>query len=206
MRIGANSGSLPKHLEELAQAGSGGGARRGRARGGAPAREPRLPRLQDLGQVEPRADDDPRVPDALGEGRRTRSTSASPRRERSSPARSRAPSGSARCSPRGSATRSASRSPSDPVEEPKTAFEILKALGLRERGPVMIACPSLRPRQRRRAHARRGGRGAARGVPAGVRGRGARLRGERPGGERATPTSASPAAATSASSTRTAAC
>ena len=31
---------------------------------------------------------------------------------------------------------------SDPVEEPKTAFEILKALNLRERGPVMIACPS----------------------------------------------------------------
>jgi (E)-4-hydroxy-3-methylbut-2-enyl-diphosphate synthase len=30
----------------------------------------------------------------------------------------------------------------DPVEEPKVGFEILKALGLRERGPVMIACPS----------------------------------------------------------------
>jgi len=30
----------------------------------------------------------------------------------------------------------------DPVEEVKAAFEILKALGLRERGPVMIACPS----------------------------------------------------------------
>ncbi len=30
----------------------------------------------------------------------------------------------------------------DPVEEIKTAYEILKALGLRERGPVMIACPS----------------------------------------------------------------
>src|ERR1700755_273324 len=29
----------------------------------------------------------------------------------------------------------------DPVEEVKTAFEILKALGLRERGPIMIACP-----------------------------------------------------------------
>src|SRR5207302_10128702 len=29
----------------------------------------------------------------------------------------------------------------DPVEEPKTAYEILKALGLRERGPVMIAGP-----------------------------------------------------------------
>ena len=30
----------------------------------------------------------------------------------------------------------------DPVEEVNTAFEILKALGLRERGPIMIACPS----------------------------------------------------------------
>jgi (E)-4-hydroxy-3-methylbut-2-enyl-diphosphate synthase len=30
----------------------------------------------------------------------------------------------------------------DPVEEPKAAYEILKALGLRERGPSMIACPS----------------------------------------------------------------
>src|SRR5947199_6385033 len=30
----------------------------------------------------------------------------------------------------------------DPVQEPKAAYEILKALGLRERGPMMIACPS----------------------------------------------------------------
>jgi (E)-4-hydroxy-3-methylbut-2-enyl-diphosphate synthase len=30
----------------------------------------------------------------------------------------------------------------DPVQEVETAWEILKALGLRERGPVMIACPS----------------------------------------------------------------
>jgi (E)-4-hydroxy-3-methylbut-2-enyl-diphosphate synthase len=30
----------------------------------------------------------------------------------------------------------------DPVEEIKVAWEILKALGLRERGPIMIACPS----------------------------------------------------------------
>src|SRR6266571_8559936 len=30
----------------------------------------------------------------------------------------------------------------DPVEEVETAWEILKALGLRERGPIMIACPS----------------------------------------------------------------
>src|SRR5262249_30685967 len=30
----------------------------------------------------------------------------------------------------------------DPVQEVKAAYEILKALGLRERGPIMIACPS----------------------------------------------------------------
>jgi (E)-4-hydroxy-3-methylbut-2-enyl-diphosphate synthase len=30
----------------------------------------------------------------------------------------------------------------DPVKEVDTGFEILKALGLRERGPIMIACPS----------------------------------------------------------------
>src|SRR6201985_2913417 len=30
----------------------------------------------------------------------------------------------------------------DPVEEVRAAWEILKALGLRERGPVLIACPS----------------------------------------------------------------
>src|SRR5205809_1751025 len=30
----------------------------------------------------------------------------------------------------------------DPVEEVRTAYEILKSLGLRERGPIMIACPS----------------------------------------------------------------
>ena len=53
----------------------GGGARRGRARGGAAARVARLPRLQDLGQVEPRADDDPRLPDARRRASPTRSTS-----------------------------------------------------------------------------------------------------------------------------------
>ena len=46
----------------------GRGARRGRARGGRAAREARLPRLQDLGQVDPRADDDPRLPDACRQG------------------------------------------------------------------------------------------------------------------------------------------
>ena len=87
----------------------GGGARRRRDRGGRAAREARLPRLQDLGQVDARADDDPRLPDARRARCRTRSISASPRRARRSPARSRAPSGWARCSRTGSATRSASR-------------------------------------------------------------------------------------------------
>ena len=70
----------------------------------------------------------------------------------------------------------------DPVEEVKTAYEILKALNLRERGPVMIACPScgrdnvgvqqLAERVEERL----------RSVSAGVRGRRARLCGERSGG------------------------
>ena len=72
----------------------------------------------------------------------------------------------------------------DPVEEPKTAYEILKALELRERGPVMIACPSCGRDNVGVQHARRGGRDAAAHLSAGVRGRGARLRGERAGGER----------------------
>ena len=68
----------------------------------------------------------------------------------------------------------------DPVEEVKTAFEILKALGLRERGPVMIACPScgrdnvgvqqLAERVEERL----------RTLPGGIRGRRARLRRQRP--------------------------
>ncbi len=58
--------------------GSGRGARRGGARGGAAARGARLPRLQDLREVEPRADDDPRLPDALREG----AVPAAPRRHR----------------------------------------------------------------------------------------------------------------------------
>jgi len=80
MRIGANSGSLPRHLDHVAQ--------RDQAEAlvaaaieeveGAAAREARLPRLQDLGQVEPRADDDPRLPDAVGEG----AVPAPPRRHR----------------------------------------------------------------------------------------------------------------------------
>ncbi len=72
----------------------------------------------------------------------------------------------------------------DPVEEVKTAYEILKALNLRERGPVMIACPScgrdnvgvqqLAERVEERL----------RTLSAGVRGGRARVCGERTGGGR----------------------
>ena len=69
----------------------------------------------------------------------------------------------------------------DPVEEVKVAFEILKALGLRERGPDPHRVPLVRTRQRRRGDACRRGRGAARRLRRGVRGGRARLRGQRSG-------------------------
>ena len=140
MRIGANSGSLPKH-RRAGPGGHGRGARRGGARAGAAARVDGLLRLQDLGQVELGADDDPRLPHALGEG----ALPAPPRRHRGGHARERL-----------DQERDRRRQPAhgrdrrhdpdlataDPVEEVKVAWEILKALGLRERGPIMIACPS----------------------------------------------------------------
>ena len=54
----------------------------------------------------------------------------------------------------------------DPVKEVEVAWEILKALGLRERGPVMIACPSCGRDNVgvEKLAVRR--RGAAQGVPA----------------------------------------
>ncbi len=68
MRIGANSGLAAEAPRRAGAAGPGRGAGRGSARGGTAARVARLPRLQDLGQVESRADDDPRLPPARGEG------------------------------------------------------------------------------------------------------------------------------------------
>ena len=76
MRIGANSGSLPKHLEELAQDDQA------EALVEAALEEVRLLEKLDYRdfkisrQVEPRADDDPRLPDALRDACRTRCTSA----------------------------------------------------------------------------------------------------------------------------------
>ena len=94
----------------------------------------------------------------------------------------------------------------DPVEEVKTAYEILKALGLRERGPIMIACPScgrdnvgvqtlaeaVEERLARRT------RSTSRWPCSAARSTGP--------ARRATPTSGSPAGGTSASCTRTGAC
>ena len=115
MRIGVNSGSLPKHLHALEResAGRGAGRRRGRVRradGG-----PRLRELQGLDQVDQRAEHDRRQPPAGGED----PLPAAPRHHRGGDqvvglaqvlGRPRA-----RCSPTGSATRSGSASrPSTP--------------------------------------------------------------------------------------------
>ena len=62
----------------------------------------------------------------------------------------------------------------DPVEEPKTAFEILKALGAARARAGDDRLPELRTRQRRRPHARRGGGDASRRSTRSVRGRRAR--------------------------------
>ena len=72
LRLAAEAPARPR------PARPGRGARRRRDRGGRAARAARLPRLQDLGQVDARADDDPRLPDARGEG----AVSAPPRRHR----------------------------------------------------------------------------------------------------------------------------
>ncbi len=142
MRIGANSGSLPKHLADVAHRGSGRGARRRGDRGGRAAREARLPRLQDLGQVEPRADDDPRLPDAVRDkvpyplhlGVTEAGTPFS------GSIKSAVGMGALLVDGIGDTMRVSLTA--DPVKEVETAWEILKALGLRERGPIMIACPS----------------------------------------------------------------
>ena len=181
MRIGANSGSLPKHLARAGPGGHGGGARRGGAGAGAPARELGLLRLQDLREVELGADDDPRLPDALGAG----ALSAPPRRHRGratrAAARSRAPSASGALLMDGIGDTVRISLTADPVEEVKVAWEILKALGLRERGPMMIACPSCGRDNVGVWNLAEAVEERLREYPAGVRGRRHGLRGERAG-------------------------
>ena len=78
-------------------------------------------------------------------------------------------------------------------EEVKVAWEILKALQLRERGPGPDRLPDLRPPPVRHGLGRRRDRAAPGGLRRADRGRRARLRGERDRRGVSTPTSASPA-------------
>ena len=93
----------------------------------------------------------------------------------------------------------------DPVKEVEVAWEILKALGLRERGPIMIACPSCGRDNvgvwnlAEKVEARLSDYPQAFEVAV----MGCAVNGP---GRRATPTSGSRAAVTPASSTGTAAC
>src|ERR1700760_2683026 len=113
MRIGANSGSLPKHLEELAQQDQA------EALVEAALEEVRLLESLDyyVFKISVKSSHVPTMirayrllSEKVAYPPHPRVTEARPRRARCPPARSRAPSASARCSPRGSATRSASRS------------------------------------------------------------------------------------------------
>ena len=172
MRIGANSGSLPKHLARARAAGPGGGARRGGARGG------RLLERLDYRDFKISVKSS-HVPTMIRAYRMLAAKVPYPLHlgvtEAGTPfagsIKSAVGMGALLVDGIGDTIRVCLTA--DPVEEVKVAWEILKALGLRERGPVMIACPSLRPRQRRRREPRGGGRGAAPRLPAGVRGRGA---------------------------------
>ena len=142
MRIGANSGSLPKHLQDLAQVDQA------EALVAAAIEEVELLEKLDYRDFKISVksthvpDDDPRLPHARRRRSRIRSTSASPRRERRSRARSRAPVGMGALLADGIGDTIRVSLTADPVKEVETCWEILKALGLRERGPVMISCPS----------------------------------------------------------------
>ena len=142
MRIGANSGSLPKHLFDLAQRDQA------EALVEAALEEVRLLEALDYYdfKISVKSSHVPtmirayrmlaaKVPYPLHLGVTEAGTP-------STPARSRARSASARCSSTGSATRSACRLPPIRWRSRRPRYEILKALGLRERGPNMIACPS----------------------------------------------------------------
>ena len=140
MRIGANSGSLPKHLVELAQEDTA------EALVEEALEQVRLLESMDYYdfKISVKSSSVPTMIRAyrmLGEG----ALPAPPRRHRGGHARERL-----------DQERDRRRQPAhgrigdtirisltaDPVEEVKVAWEILKALGLRERGPIMIACPS----------------------------------------------------------------
>jgi len=141
MRIGANSGSLPKHLEELAQADQA------EALVEAALEEVRLLEKLDYRnfKISVKSSHVPtmirayrmlaaKVPYPLHLG----VTEAGP--PSTGAIKSAIGLGSLLAEGVGDTIRVSLTA--DPVEEVKVAWEILKSLGLRERGPVLIACPS----------------------------------------------------------------
>src|SRR5579872_4333467 len=141
MRIGANSGSLPKHLERLAQADQA------EALVEAALEEVRMLEALDYYnfKISVKSSHVPtmirayrmlsgRVPYALHLG----VTEAGP--PFTGGIKSAVGLGSLLADGIGDTIRVSLTA--DPVEEVKVCWEILKALGLRERGPVLIACPS----------------------------------------------------------------
>ena len=143
IRVGVNSGSLPKHLRDLEfdQPGRGaghGGDRVGRADGPA-----RLLRLQGVDEVDVGAQHDRVQPAAQREDRpyplHLGVTEAGTKWSGS--LKSAVGLGTLLADGIGDTIR-ISLSTFHAEEEVKVAWEILKALKLRERGPVLIACPT----------------------------------------------------------------
>ena len=121
----------------------GGGARRGRRRVRRADGAARLRGLQGLDQVHERAQHDRARTGCCPSGSTTRSTSASPRRAPSGPGSLKSAVGLGTLLADGVGdTIRISLSTFHAEEEVKVAWEILKALKLRERGPVLIACPT----------------------------------------------------------------
>ena len=141
MRIGANSGSLPKHLADLAQQDQA------EALVEAALEEVRLLEQLDYRdfKISVKSSHVPTMIRAyrlLASKVPYRSISASPKPARpySGSIKSAVGMGALLVDGIGDTIRVSLTA--DPVEEITAAFEILKALGLRERGPIMIACPS----------------------------------------------------------------
>ena len=167
MRIGANSGSLPKHLHDLAQRGPG----RRRSSGAALEEVELLERLdyRDF-KISVKSTHVPtmirayrmlsaKVPYPLHLGVTEAGTPFA------GSIKSAVGMGALLADGIGDTLRVSLTA--DPVKEVEVAWEILKALGLRERGPVMIACPSCGRDNVGVEKLAARGRGAAAGLPAG---------------------------------------
>ena len=160
IRIGVNAGSLEKDLLEKYGSADPGGPRRVRAERGADPRGRGLLRHQDLGEALEPARDDRGVPAARGEVRlpaaprcdRGGADADGRRQERGRDRRA--------CSPRGSATRSASRSPTIPSRRSRSARDPAVARPAQARaGPGRVSV--VRPRRGRRAGADEAGQRGA---------------------------------------------